>query len=72
MFGCSYPSPSCLGENSLICLWIMLFVFNDLCFVVCAFVFALCCFVCVLQIALHFFPLQLIFAFFLRFVETLC
>jgi hypothetical protein len=39
-------------------------------------VFALCCYVCwfvrVLQIALHFVPLHLIFAFFLHFVKALC
>ncbi len=43
VFGCSSPSPLCLGENSLVCVWIMLFVFNNFCYVVCVFMLALCC-----------------------------
>jgi len=76
VFGCSSPYPSCSSENFLVCVWIMLFVFNDFCYVVCAFMFAFCClplfFVHVLQVVLHFVTLQLFFAFFLHFVDVLC
>ncbi len=43
VFGCSSPSPLHLSDNSLVCVWIMLFVLNNFYFVVCAFMFALCC-----------------------------
>jgi hypothetical protein len=43
VFGCSSPSPLCSGENSLVCVWIMLFVFNNFCYVVCVFMLTLCC-----------------------------
>lgn len=43
VFECSSPYPSCSSENFLVCVWIMLFVFNDFCYVVCVFMFALCC-----------------------------
>ncbi len=40
VFGCSSPSSSRSSENSLVCVWIMLFVLNNLCFIVCVFRFA--------------------------------